>query len=311
MFNNVRGRKQMNIIDDPLMRKGVKLWLERVLGFYGPDGGVDVEIIDGQLILNEKTVDYIYSAYTPLKLKYKRGSRPMLEQVVKECVKPGMSEREKALALMRRVRDNRDRGLAKPWLFCGGSEEDLLKRGALMCNEVSRIYVCLCQIAGLPARVFCAHISGHMMTEVYAGGKWQWIDPMKGFAPVNDKNKPASAWELHKDPALFERQPRSVWNDIRPPRQFFSKDGCSPKDIMYTLAASRDFYFHPKEAMAVGNYFAWDFKKYTYPWRVDPYDQVRLEEARCGEAINHEKLGWPAYYFDYHAFNERLKPRKG
>ena len=79
MFEQQRGRRQAQLIDDPLTRKGCQLWLERVLGFYGEDGGVDVEIIDGQVILNEKTVDYLYGDFTPTEIKYVPGSRPVLE----------------------------------------------------------------------------------------------------------------------------------------------------------------------------------------------------------------------------------------
>ena len=170
MFESQRGRNQMALIDDPLTRRGCELWLERVLGFYGESGGVDVEVIDDQIILNAKTVDYLYSEYTPLEIRYQVGSRPVLEAVVAEHVRESMSDREKALALMRRVRDNQDMGLASPGLFSGGTEEELMKRGAIMCNEVSRLYACLCQIAGLPARLHGSHISGHMMTEVYTDG---------------------------------------------------------------------------------------------------------------------------------------------
>jgi len=112
MFDNKRGRNQGLLIADPLVRRGVELWLGRVYGFYGEkNGGVDVEVIDDQVILNDESMEYLYSEYTPRALKYTRGSRPLLEQAAAEVLKPGMREREKALALMRRCRDNRDRGL--------------------------------------------------------------------------------------------------------------------------------------------------------------------------------------------------------
>src|SRR5262245_57098402 len=148
MFENQRGRNQAAVIDDPLVARGVQLWLERVLGFYGENGGVDVEIIEGMMILNAKTVDYLYSDFTPVANRYVPGSRPMLEQLLREVLRPGMGERAKALAIMRRVRDNRDFGLKQPNLFYGGSEEDFLRRGAAMCDEMARLFVCLCQIAG-------------------------------------------------------------------------------------------------------------------------------------------------------------------
>jgi len=309
MFESERGRNQMALIDDPLTRRGCQFWLERVLGFYGEQGGVDVEVIDDQIILNEKTVEYLYAEYTPLEIGYVGGARPMLEAVVSEHVRAGMSDREKALVLMRRVRDNQDAGLARPGLFCGGSEEDLLKRGALMCNEVSRLYVCLCQIAGLPARLQCSHISGHMMTEVFTDGKWGWIDPMKGIAPVTDDDRPAGTWELLKDPRLFERQPKAVWADCRPPQVRFGTEQRDPRNVAAEMARNRDCYFHPREAVAIGNYFVWEHHRYTFPWRIEAADPTRLQRARIQEMRNRKAAGWPDYYFDNYLFDEPLKTR--
>jgi len=309
MFEDARGRDQMKLIDDPLIREGCRLWLDRVLAFYGPDGGVDVEVIDDEIILNEKSVEYLYSDFTPMEIKYVPGSRPMLEAIVKEHVTDGMSDRCKALALMRRVRDNRDAGLARPGLFVGGCEEELLKRGALRCNEVARLYACLCQIAGLPARLHCAHISGHMMNEVYIDGKWAWLDPMKGIAPVNDRDEPASAWELLRDPKLFERQPKEVWDDVRPPAATFGADHRDARNVNYQMLRNRDCYFNPREAMALGNYFVWEMGRYTFPWRIEPADPEALDEAKHASMLNRQELGWPAFYFNPYLLDERLKPR--
>lgn len=303
------GRNQMALCDDPLTRRGIELWLERVLGFYGEDGGVDIEVIDGQLVLNEKTVDYIYDSFTPTALPYVAGSRPMLEAVVNDHIQEGMSDREKALALMRRVRDNQDCGLARPGLFNGGDEEELLKRGALMCNEVSRLYACLLQIAGLPARLFCSHISGHMMNEVLIDGKWAWVDSMKGLMPFNDKDEPASAWELFQDPKLFERQPKSIWDDCRPPGKSFGTEQRDPRNLALMMAGNRDSYFHPREAIAVGNYYVWDREQYTFPWRIEPDDVDRLQQARHGEALNRKAAGWPGHYVSPYLLDEELKTR--
>ncbi|MGQ9662930.1 MAG: transglutaminase-like domain-containing protein [Kiritimatiellia bacterium] len=310
MFEKYMGRNQGAIFTDPLTRRGCELWLKRVLGYYGEKGGVDVEIIDDQLGLCEKTAEYIYSEFTPTTLRYVPGSRPLLEAVVREVVRSGMSDDEKALAIMRRCRDNQDRGLARPDLFQGGTEEELLKRGAIMCNEISRVFVCLCQIAGLPARTFSAHISGHMMAEVMTNGKWRWIDPMKGLAPVKDNGEPASAWDLCRDPKLFERQPKRVWDDCRPPKIVFGTKQRNPRNLALTMVRNRDCYFHPKEAWAVGNYFVWEHAKYTYPWRIEPADPKGLAEARRLEALNRRKLGWPDHYFVPQLLEEKLKLRR-
>jgi len=310
MYGKERGFDQGLLLENLLVRKGVELWLERVLGYYGENGGVDVELIRDQVALTPKTKDYLYGAYTPLELKYVPGTRPMLEAAVRETVRPGMDERARALALMRRVRDNQDRGLKKWDLFFGGDEEDLLKRGARMCNEVSRLYACLCQIAGLPARLFCAHISGHMMNEILIGGKWCWIDSMKGFMPVNDKDELLSAWELWQDPRLFERQPKYVWDEVRPPATFFGTEQRDPRNLAKTMAHNRDCYFHPNEALAIGNYFVWDHAKYSYPWRIESADADRLQRARHGEALNRRALGWPDHYFSEYLLDEALKMRE-
>lgn len=312
MFEEYLGRKQGDIFEDPLIREGCALWLERVLGYFGDgeDGGVDVQIIDGQLGLCEMTAEYIYSEFTPTEIRYVQGSRPLLEKTLTEAVGSGMSEREKSLAIMRRCRDNRDHGLAgKGCDWCGGSEEELLKRGAIMCNEISRVFVCLCQIAGLPARVHSSHISGHMMAEVLTDGKWGWIDPMKGVAPVTDQGEPASAWELLQDPKLFERQPKSVWDDIRPPGITYGTEERDPRNLSYTMARNRDCYFHPGEAMALGNYFVWDYAKYSYSWHMNAVDADLVKESRYRAALNKKALGWPDYYFNAELFDEKLGPK--
>lgn len=309
MFEEARGRKQAGFLRDPLTRRGCELWLERVLGFYGEHGGVDVEVIEEMVILDDRTVEYLYGEHTPLELAYEPGSRPLLEAVVAGTILEDMSDRQKALALMRRVRDNQDHGLARPGLFNGGNEEELLKRGALMCNEVSRLYVCLCQIAGIPARLQCSHISGHMMTEVYTEGRWGWIDPMKGMAAVLDDDRPANTWELWQDPTLFERQPESFWADVRPPHALFGGRQRDPRNLAREMCRCRDCYFHPREAIALANYNAWDVGRYSYPWRIDPHDPDRLERARHGEYLNRREAGWPDHYFNHYLLNEELTMR--
>jgi hypothetical protein len=313
MFEAYLGRNQAAIFDDPVTRKGCELWLAKVLAAYGENGesdtsgGIDVEIIEGQLGLCAKTAEYIYSAFTPLTLHYQPGSRPMLERVVAEVTQPEMSEREKFFAILRRCRDNRHRGMASPALFQGGSEEELLKRGARMCNEISRIFVCLCQVAGIPARVHSSHITGHMMAEAFVDGRWAWVDPMKGMAPRLDDDRLANAWDLYCDPKLFERQPKEFWDDVRPAAP-------APEQAEYYMACqmarNRDCYFHPKEAMAIGNYYVWDYERYTYPWSLHCAHE-KQRQALITELLRLKwDAGWPPYFFDQRLFNEKLKMRK-
>lgn len=308
-FQKYMGRRQGDIFDNPLTRRGVKYWLERVLGYYGDKGGgVDIEIIEGQLGLCAKTADYIYSDFTPLTTAYVAGSRPVLEKIVKKELKKGMSKRQQVLQLMRFCRDARDQGVKVD--IDGGSEEELLKRGGGMCNEISRVFICLCQIAGIPARLYSAHITGHMMAEVYADGKWGFIDPYFGLAPVLDNNQPASAWELLQDPEVLERQPSSVWKDLRPPKIVFGKHDRDERNLMYAMAKFRDCYFNSQEAAVIGNYYVWEHDRYTYPWHQTADDPERLREARRQEALNQKAMNWPDYYFCSLLFKETLGPRR-
>jgi hypothetical protein len=310
MFDDARGRNQARIWDEPFTRRGVELWMERALGFYGDPGGIETQVIDDQIGLNAKTRAYCYGDFTPLNTdKYVQGSRPLLESVVNEVVTKSMTTRQKALALMIRCRDNHQHGLKRPSLFYGGSEEDLLRRGAQMCNEISRVYACLCQIAGIPARCFSSHISGHMMNEICVDGKWWWIDVMMGLAPVDERDEPVSAWDLHQDPTLFERQPKIVWESFRSCRAVAGRPADDPVLAGYWMAKYRDCYFNPREAVSLGNLFAWDYQKYTYPWIIDPVNPERLERARRLELQHKRKMGWPDFYFNEYLFDEKLKMR--
>jgi hypothetical protein len=306
MFEEYLGRNQHLIVSDPLTSKGIELWLERVLGYYGEDGGADVQIIDGQLILCDKTVKYIYNSFTPLELKYVRGSRPMLEKLLDKLLEPGMSDREKALAIMRQGRDNRDNGLKGKVNFDGGTEEELVKRGAMMCNELARLFCVLCQMSGLPARFVGHHISGHATEEVYVEGKGWWMDSQKGMYCLHEDGSPVSAWELMQDPAIFERQTLEVWSDLRPLGPF-SDDGNDPVQRAFNMAKARDCYFNPREAVCVGNYYVWETDRYTYPWFCEAVDPGRRERGVRGEYLNRKALGWPDYYYNHLVFEEPFK----
>ncbi len=306
MFKDYMGRKQHLMLDDPLRKRGVELWLKRVLAFYGEGGGVDVEIIDGQLLLTEKTEEYIYSGFTPIELKYQPGSRPFLERLLGQVVKDGMSGREKALGIMRRVRDNRDSGLAGQLSFDGGTEEELVKRGASMCNEVARLFVVLAQMAGLPARCIGHHISGHMTAEVTVEGRWWWMDVQKGMYCLGRGGEPRSARDILRDPKVLERQTEEVWKDFRPLGPF-SRDGTDLRQRAFNMAKARDCYFRPEEAVCVGNYYAWDRERYTYPWTAGAKDPGGRAEAVRLENLNRKALGWPDYYFNHTLFDEEFR----
>jgi hypothetical protein len=310
MFEEILGRQQMDGFPDPGTREGCRLWLERVLAFYGEDEprDVDIAIIDQQLPLTEQTADYLYSEFTPPRPRYTPGERPVLEELVAQVVTDGMGEQDKALALMRRCRDNGQHGQIPVGSFTGGSEEELLKRGAKMCNEISRVFACLAQIAGLQARVFCSHMTGHMMNEVLVDGKWWWIDVMKGQYCFNDDGSPASAWDLKRDPSLFDRQKRSVWEDFQFDSPFHpAHPQARALNAAFVQAKCKLCYFKDLEATAIGNYFVADWRECRFGWHTTGSDRGREEVARHALHRLLRRLGWPEFYFDHKQFDGTLK----
>lgn len=315
MFEQYLGRNQCKGFKDPLTRRACDFWLQRVLGWYGGDEDprqVDVAIIDNQLPLTAETADYIYSEFTPAVAPvYERGSRPLLEGIVDSLVTPQMSDREKALVLMRRCNTNwQFSQLPDHQYFNGGTEEELVKRGAIMCNEISRVFAVLAQVAGLPSRIYSSHITGHMMNEVYVDGKWWWIDVMFGFYYFLDDGTPASAWDLLCDPGLFDRQKKSTfddWNHYRMAPFHEAHPRSRELNLAYRNARYRDCYFNAKEAAAIGNYGLPDFTRMTFPWRCNSADPAREAAARHELAQITRDLGWPMWFWDFKLFDEELK----
>ena len=183
-----------------------------------------------------------------------------------------------------------------------------MKRGAIDCGEISRLFACLCQIAGLPCRLLSAPITGHMTNEVKVDGQWWWMDVENGLAPVDGQDAPVSAWRLAQDSSLFDRQPKSVIADCRPTSRLFGKDERHPRNVAYCIYWVR-CCFHPREARAVGNYYVWEHGKYTYPWYIHQEEQGSYAEATREEHLNRKAAGWPDYYFDSYLLSQDLKTR--
>ncbi|MFW6060025.1 MAG: transglutaminase domain-containing protein [Phycisphaeraceae bacterium] len=144
--------------------------------------GVDYWQANYFVAYQPETADYLYGAYTPLQVDYQRGTLPAYEQAVAPYVHEHTSARDLALALVRAV------PLHPVIPPCGPkvptdlnlSDEQLLAAECAWCNEQSRVYVRLCQVAGIPARmVFLFYDdgnSGHVVAEFYADGQWSMID---------------------------------------------------------------------------------------------------------------------------------------
>jgi hypothetical protein len=96
--------KDLYVGDLPeVVRRGYRASVAGSLCFYADT--VDGQMIDSQIRLCEATAEHLYSQYTPLDLRYRRGARPELERIVDRTLDGVTGERERLLALMRFVRD--------------------------------------------------------------------------------------------------------------------------------------------------------------------------------------------------------------
>jgi len=174
---------------------------------YRP-GEIDYEQPVNQMIrLTPETSDFLYRQYTPLETAYEPGTRPKLERHAAMAVCTARTQRDKALALMewacRKVTCLR--GVTPDLVVHGGTEEDFLERGFGVCNEVSRVFVTLCQVAGIAARMTFHWTEdgrfGHSLAEAHVEDKWTLFDTeinVSGFAVDGFQ---ANCWELMTDRA--------------------------------------------------------------------------------------------------------------
>jgi len=154
-------------------------------------GSVDYVFHDQQIALTPETEAWFYSADAVRLPTHAPGTRRLLEQAVAEQTAGCRTDRAKAMALVHLVgtpetSPYRHRGEAFT-SFLGGTEDEVLRKGWRMCNEISRVLAFLCQIAGMPARCLflftdpLTRIDGHAMTEIFFDGKWNLVEQNIGI----------------------------------------------------------------------------------------------------------------------------------
>lgn len=218
-------------------------------------GAVEFQLRRQLVLLCPQTADFMYRHFTPIRVDYQIGSRPALEALVEEVTDGLEKECEQALSLMRFCRDLYKRNWSRNFdsYVYGGTEEQLIEKGEELCECLGRLFVALCEIAGIPGRIVMHVIGGHIVSEVYLDGGWAYIDPRAGLYFVKPDGQLASTWELWKNPELLRSQDERVRAEVS--ERFTWEE---------RIWVCEHKYFHPKEVTGFMNYSLADAHRYTY-----------------------------------------------
>ncbi|MHB0937891.1 MAG: transglutaminase domain-containing protein [Armatimonadota bacterium] len=156
------------------------------------------------VVYRPETAKYLYAEYTPKQAGYVRGTLPGYEKVVEQYTTPKMRETEKALALLTQAMPAVFRHVGIPPLWgkhVPGTrnlmDEPLLASGGGWCNEQARVFIRLCQVAGLQGRMVHLFGQSHTIAEFYADGRWVLADASYLFVPRDERGKLLSVAACH------------------------------------------------------------------------------------------------------------------
>ena len=229
-------------------------------------GSVDAMLLDRQVRVTTQNQSALYARPASV-LDYRRGSRPELEAFVGAVTEGALHEVQIAVALARfcaripRDFPLPDRSTASGFygdfsaFLCGGTEEEVIKKGSPLAAERARVLCLMAQIAGLPARmVFLARdepVERHTVVEIFLGNRWCVLDAFSGRFYAWPKHGYASAWDVRTLPQLVDNSP-------------------DRGRVRYVDAA----YFRH---VAIATYDLSGTASYSYPWDPIPADlAVRL-----------------------------------
>lgn len=182
-----------------------------------PIWDIDTAIVYKQIRYHRLTHEYLYGI-KPKKPVYKKGTRPVLEKILNSITNRNDSDKEKCVKILKWCSntllkaEQAFKGLkSKPGIR--ETEEAIIRTAGGPCNEHSRLFVTLCQIAEIPSRLIFQYSSlrygrEHVVSEVYFERKWHLMDPMPGHYYLNEKGAIASAYELRANPRLVLKPPK-------------------------------------------------------------------------------------------------------
>ena len=223
-------------------------------------GSVDRKLVEGMVRLCGETVEYLYTGFTPLEIRYQKGSRPDLEMTL--ATMRNVPLPESVVEFTSHLHDEAELDL--DGMLLGGTEEEIIQRGTDWCTDLARVACLLSQIAGFPARIVHLYnldqaYSGHVIVEINYRAKWGAMDSTTGIVYQQRDGTPASVWNLMNDRELVEGHrlnPRAIFTT---PEQFL--------------------------AAGIANYPCWESEQYDYP--VTPFNAYTRSILKMSER------GWP------------------
>jgi len=164
------------------------------------------------IVYREETADFLYDSYTPSEINYPTRLWPSLENIVRNLKCESVNRT--ADAFLQFIEERILHPQIPPSRYAVASdrnlpEEEILESGRGWCNEQARVFVRLCQIAGIPARL--AHLfysslrRGHTVVEYLDPDGWCMADATYGCDDRQQDGRPISAAQCHNDLQLNAR----------------------------------------------------------------------------------------------------------
>jgi len=168
--------------------------------------GVDRLQANQFVVHRAETADYLERDFTALEVDYVVGTFPELEAIAAGCRENSARPQSWIDAFLAEIRDRVVHPEVPPAsapVDAGRnfSEVEILASGGGWCNEQARIFIRLCQISGIPARMvhyfYSNFRSGHTVAEYRDPAGWCLVDATYGCHYRTPNGLPLSAASCH------------------------------------------------------------------------------------------------------------------
>lgn len=214
-----------------------------------------------------ETAGYLYGNYTPLAVGYRTGALPSYERLAGRLCAGCAGDEARAVALVKAV-PTLLRHPTMPPLGPPVAPDRNLGDGALLatgcgfCNEQARVFIRLCQVLGIPARMVHLLGQGHTVAEFHAGGRWVLADASNAFVAAGSDGGLLSAAQCHDrgegQRAYAKAKERRLRELAELPDSELGRDAAS-------AARCREAYRRPLAAELAGQELAFGVINYPLP----------------------------------------------